>query len=61
MKSKFSVQTYVGIVLLSLSGAAIYLLPYLRWSYYDALMEASGLNNTQFGVTMSVFGVLAMM
>ncbi|MCI9546676.1 MAG: MFS transporter [Lachnospiraceae bacterium] len=60
MKSKFSVQTYVGIVLLSLSGAAIYLLPYLRWSYYDALMEASGLNNTQFGVTMSVFGVLAM-
>ena len=60
MKSKFHAQTYMGIVLLGLSGAAIYLLPYLRWSYYDALMEASGLNNTQFGMTMSVYGVLAM-
>lgn len=60
MKSKFNAQTYLGIILLGLSGAAIYLLPYLRWSYYDALMAASGLNNTQFGVTMSVYGVLAM-
>lgn len=60
MKSGFNAKTYMSVFLLSLCGAAIYLLPYLRWSYYDALMAASGLNNTQFGITMSVYGVLAM-
>ena len=60
MKKGFSIKTYVGILLLGLAGTAIYMLPYLRWSYYDALLQASGLNNTQFGITMSVFGILAM-
>lgn len=60
MNSKFTVKTYISIILLSLSGASIYLLPYLRWSYYDAVMDASGLNNTQFGITMSIYGIFAM-
>lgn len=60
MNSKITGKTYVNIILLGLCGAAIYLLPYLRWTYYDVVMEASGLNNTQFGITMSVYGVFAM-
>lgn len=60
MKSKFTAKTMFGIGLLGLNGAALYLLPYIRWSYYDAALEASGLNNTQFGITMSVYGILAM-
>lgn len=60
MKSQSKTNAYLGILLLGIGGASIYLLPYLRWSYYDALLVASGLNNTQFGITMSVYGVLAM-
>lgn len=60
MKSQSKTNAYLGILLLGIGGASIYLLPYLRWSYYDALLAASGLNNTQFGITMSVYGVLAM-
>lgn len=60
MKTKFSAKTMMGIALLGLSGAALYLLPYIRWSYYDAALEASGLNNTQFGITMSVYGIVGM-
>ena len=39
---------------------SIYLLPYLRWTYYDTLVEAVNLSNAQFAATMSIFGVTAM-
>ena len=34
-------------------------LPYLRWALYEPLREALGQNNTQFGMSMSLFGLLA--
>lgn len=60
MKNGFSKKTYLNIFVICLSAMTIYLLPYLRWTYYDAVMEASGLNNTQFGLTMSIFGATTM-
>ena len=30
-------------------------LPYLRWALYEPLREALGQNNTQFGMSMSLF------
>ncbi|HDZ24990.1 hypothetical protein LCGC14_0881190 [marine sediment metagenome] len=45
---------------LCLSGAIIYLLPYLREVYYIPLQKALQLSNTQLGILMSVFGVTAM-
>lgn len=56
----FSVKVWISLLLLCLTGATIYYMPYLRWTYYDTLLEASGLNNTQFGFTMSIFGVTSM-
>ena len=54
-----SKKTYFNIFILSLSAYIVYTLAYLRWTYYDAVMAASGLNNTQFGMTLSVFGIVS--
>lgn len=54
-----SKKTYFNIFILSLSCYIVYTLAYLRWTYYDAVMAASGLNNTQFGMTLSVFGIVS--
>jgi MFS transporter, GlpU family, inner membrane protein len=45
---------------LSLSGGAIYLLPFLREVYYLPLQKELGVTNTQLGVLMSVFGATSL-
>ena len=47
-----------GIVLLAFSGGTIYMIPYARSSYYDALMQGLGVTNTQLGMITSFFGLL---
>ena len=59
-KTKFSSQAILGIFVLALAGASVYLLPYLKWTYYDALLQAFNLDNTQLGVLMGIFGALSM-
>lgn len=56
----FSPKVWLSLFVLALTGAMIYYMPYLRWTYYDTLLEASGLDNTQFGFTMSVLGITSM-
>ena len=53
-------KRYLILLVLSLGAVAIYFLPYLRWSFYDTLVEAVGLTNAQFAATMSIYGVTAM-
>ena len=53
-------KRYLILLILALGAVAVYFMPYLRWSFYDTLMEAVGLNNTQFAATMSIYGVTAM-
>lgn len=48
------------ILLVSFGGAIIYGLPYFRYDYYDAYLEAYKLNNTQMGVFGSIFGIFGM-
>lgn len=59
-KKGFGANVWLSLLLLCLTGATIYYMPYLRWTYYDTLLAASGLNNTQFGFTMSIFGITSM-
>lgn len=59
-KSKFSSKTVIGILVLAFAGAAIYTLPYLKWTYYDALLLAFNVDNTQLGVLMGIFGAFSM-
>lgn len=51
---------YVKLFVLALGAVSIYLLPYLRWTYYDTLLAAVNLTNAQFGATMSIYGIAAM-
>ncbi|WP_300278329.1 MFS transporter [Peptacetobacter sp.] len=45
------------LVILSISGALIYALPYFRNYYYDTFLEAFKLTNTQMGTLGSAYGV----
>ena len=53
-------KRYLILLVLALGAVAVYFMPYLRWSFYDTLMEAVGLSNAQFAATMSIYGVTAM-
>ncbi|MDR0622087.1 MAG: MFS transporter [Deltaproteobacteria bacterium] len=53
-----SKMNWLGIVLLAFSGGTIYMMPYARSSYYDALMQGLGVTNTELGMITSFFGLL---
>jgi len=55
-----TLRRWLVMLCLCLSGGVIYLLPYLREVYYLPMQEALHITNTQLGVLMSVFGVMAM-
>lgn len=48
------------LFVLSLGCEAIYLLPYLRWTYYDQMLEAFQFTNTELTTLGSIFGAVAM-
>jgi MFS family permease len=47
-------------VVISMTAAIITELPYLRWALYEPLREFLGLDNTHFGMSASLFGLLSM-
>ncbi|EMU6538391.1 MFS transporter [Escherichia albertii] len=53
-------RKWLIIFTLSLGAGLIYQLPYLRFTYYDPLQKALGLDHTSFGNLMSVYGLVAM-
>ena len=52
-------RKYLSLTILAFGGAMIYTLPYLRWVLWTPLRQALALTETQFGFTMSVFGIFA--
>lgn len=54
--NKIAISSYLKLCVLIIGAAAFYQIPYLRWTFYDGMIELSGLNNTQFGLTMTVYG-----
>ncbi|MEG0306441.1 MAG: MFS transporter [Clostridium sp.] len=53
-------KNFIVILLVAAGGAIIYGLPYFRYDYYDAYLEAYNLTNTQMGVFGSIFGIFGM-
>ncbi|MEZ5930263.1 MAG: MFS transporter [Parvularculaceae bacterium] len=51
---------WIVMAVLGLSGAVIYLLPFLREIYYEPLREALNLTHSQSGVLMATFGFTSM-
>jgi predicted MFS family arabinose efflux permease len=54
-------KRYLTLLILALGATAIYILPYLRWTYYDPMREALQLTHTQFGTLMSAYGIASML
>ena len=50
---------WVTFIIVCMTTGVITELPYLRWQLYEPLREALGQTNTEFGLSMSLFGVLA--
>src|SRR5262245_1879928 len=51
---------WVVMMVLALSGAVIYLLPFLREIFYEPLRLALGLTHSQSGVMVAAFGFTSM-
>ncbi len=57
---KANKKKYLSLFTLIFAGSTMYELPYLSYSYYDAIIRALGITNTQLGTLMSIFGLVAM-
>lgn len=53
-------KNFWAILIVAAGGAIIYGLPYFRYDYYDAYLEAYNLTNTQMGIFGSVLGIFGM-
>lgn len=54
------VKKYVALFALILAGSTIYELPYLSYNYYDVILKAMNISNSQLGLLMSIFGFISM-
>lgn len=59
-KSNKNVKKYLALILMMFAMSTIYLLPYLRYSFFTALQDAMGLTNdaTKYGNLMSIYGIM---
>lgn len=57
MDTKKTINRWVMLTILSAATGLLYQLPYLRYSYYDAMLDAFGYTNIQLGNLMSVYGI----
>lgn len=53
-----SFKRYWILVIMCLGTEIMYFVPYLRWTFYDPLQQALGLNHSQFGALMSTMGIV---
>ena len=56
-----TVRRWLLMAVMSFSGGAIFLLPFLQEVYYIPLAEALELNNTEVGGLMSIFGAFSLL
>lgn len=59
-KTLSSKRKWIILAILAMAGGIIYELPYLRYTYYKPLIEGLGLTNAEFGASMSMYGIIAM-
>ncbi len=58
--TKKAPNRWLQLAVLVFSASTIYLLPYMRWDYYSAMLEAFQVTNEQLGTMMSLFGLFMM-
>lgn len=52
-----TLKKYLTIFALSLSGGSIFVLPYLKYVFYDHQIEVMGITNQQSGLLLSMYAV----
>lgn len=60
-KESLSQIKWWQLIIIFIGGGIIYLLPYMRGTYYQPLQEALHVTNTQLGVIQSTFGILTIL
>lgn len=55
MNGKF--RKYITVVALGLAGSSIYFLPYIKYVFYNAQMEAMNINNLQSGLLLTMYTI----
>ncbi len=59
-ENRYSIN-WLALIVLAIGGGIIYLLPYLRSTYYETLQQALGVSNTKLGIIQSIFGILTIL
>jgi len=54
-------RRYFNLFILAWGSGFIYLLPYLRYQFYEPLQKALAVDHTHFGLSMSTYGIVAML
>lgn len=57
MNNKNGLNRWVILIILAAGCGLIYQLPYLRYSYYDSMITAFNVTNTQLGTLMTAYGL----
>lgn len=52
---KGNARKILGIVACAFMYSSMYLLPYIKYIFYDAIVEATGFTNTQIGFTLTIY------
>ena len=50
----------LGVLSIGMLYSTMFLLPYIKYIFYDGLIAATGLNNTQIGFALSVYIAICM-
>lgn len=52
---KGNIRKVLGIIACAFMYSSMYLLPYIKYIFYDAVVEATGFTNTQIGFTLTIY------
>ena len=55
MESK--IKKYLTLIVLGLAGGSIYIFPYLKYVFYDPLIEVLGITDTQSGLLLTMYAI----
>lgn len=56
-KSGLNRQAFMAIISLAIAGSVIYELPYIKYVYYDSMLEAFNMTNAQSGFLLSMYAI----
>lgn len=52
---KGNARKVLGVIACAFMYSSMYLLPYIKYIFYDAVVEATGFTNTQIGFTLTIY------